>query len=167
MPTPTPLPNDADILSFARFLLKGIKKFGIKRVEKKLQELSITPCNNDLRNKILEEVSTAYELTPYIITHSEKRGKITQAKVMAMILFQIHLQIIQKDIAMFFGKKQSLVSRRITIFQKVKMEQQKINGTKMLNSDIPYQKVYTNGFMEKYDFVNNKINLYKNQCQKD
>ena len=150
-----------DIVSFVKFLYKGKNKFGPGRVINKLKEFdSYDHYQNEqreLKDRILNVIADAYQISPYTILHSKKRGKITQAKVMAMVLFNNYLDVRFKDIALMFGKKIASVRKRGSVFKKVDNYTRPAGGesTVLINGDA---KIFFNmGFMEKYEQINNKI----------
>ena len=60
---PKILDNESDIVSFVKYLPRGIKKFGIVRIEKKLKELSYDSYDNHqkmLKDKIFNEISDSF-----------------------------------------------------------------------------------------------------------
>jgi len=117
----TTLPNfsEDEILSWVKGLYKGIRKFGFIRVSNKIRELSTTSIDNRqeiLKERIFEEISSAFGIPVEDIKTSSRRGNVTQAKAMAILLLHRHLPMSQADIATLFSRGQSLVSRRIKNF---------------------------------------------------
>lgn len=152
--TPVKSFTESDVIAFAKFFYKGMRIFGQERVQKKLEELYLVDkdnCQNAIRTKIFDEVSAEYKMTPEAIITSAKRGNVTQAKVMAMLLLHRHMNISQVEIAMLFSRGASLVSKRIKLF----------------NSESRNDKIYSDkNFMITYEKINKKINSFKESWEK-
>jgi hypothetical protein len=148
-------PPKEDIVQFVKYLYNGIKKFGMTRIELKLRELYVATSNNThnlVKNKIFEEVSMAYGIAPKTILHSNKRGNITQAKVMAIILCHRHLEVTQAQIAHMFGHTPPIISARIKSFKSITRD-----GKPLYESEKRFEKVYSTDFMKKYENVDARV----------
>ncbi len=148
--------NQSDIVSFVKYLCKGIKKFGVVRIEEKMRELSEDSYDTQqkaLRDKIFYEIYCQYRVSKNVVLKSSKRGVVTQAKVMAIILFSKHLEVSQREIASIFGRGQSLVSRRIKTFE--------IYMSDSVNEK-PFEKIYEDkDFIVNYKKINETIIAFK------
>lgn len=143
-----------DVVSFVKYIHKGIKKFGISRIEKNLRDIPnfVYESNQRLiREKIFNELTCVFGFSKTIIIKSKKRGDVAQAKTMAIILFNAHLDLTQADIASFFDRTQSLVSKRIKSFDDFMAFPLK-----------SHDKIFSNGgFVEKFKKVNSSVIEFK------
>ena len=138
--------TEADVIAFAKFFYKGMRRFGLEKVQRKMAELYISDHGvreGALKEKIFSEISAHYGMSPEAIITSVKRGNVTQAKVIAMLLIHRHLHISQSEIALLFGRGPSLVSRRIKLFN---------NGTEKISSN--------KDFISAYEKINLKVNEF-------
>ena len=132
-----------------------ITKIGISPVARKLKEmltLSAGTGQDQLKKKICSEVSESFGFPIKTIMESSRRGTVTQAKVMLMILFYQHTEMSQQQIAGHFsGRSQTLVNRRIKAFYSMgKSEKER-----------EFQKIYSDEFIKKYENINSRINEWK------
>lgn len=153
--------NVNDIVVRLNFLNRWIKKQGYNKIEKALKRVSLNGWNirqNTLRDKIYDAVSVKYNLSPHIIIHSKKRGAVTQARAMCILLFDRHLDYKHVEIARIFKRNQSLISRRIRGFDKA--GETKEFGSQYQNQ---FNKIYANGFMDKFNEIDTQITEFKKQ----
>jgi len=151
--------SEAEVINFVKDLYKGIRRFGLMRIEAKLQELYMSDAssvNEVLKKKIFDEISSAYGIPAHTIIRSKKRGAITQAKVIAIILLHRHLCITQAEIAEMFDRGETLISRRIKVFKSASA------GDPIPDSERMFEKMYSSkDFMEKFNKINNSIIVLK------
>jgi len=145
----------SEVQGFIKDIIKAYKKFGSTRIENKIKELYNTTDGNHhnlIKQKIFDEISTVYGVSEKVIKQSNKRGNVTQAKVTAMILLHKHIKISHSDIAKIFKRGQSLVSRKIRLF----------NNLNLKNIDIADVKLYYNeDFIINFELINKKIVTFK------
>lgn len=141
---------DTEVSKFVHLFNKGIKKFGLHKIKQKLNELDVVKNKNIptlILNKIFEEINFVYGIAPEILIYSKKRGDITRARVMTMILLKKHLTDKQNEIAIILRTTPATVNHRLSSFSK---------KTRYDGRDI-YGKI----FHEK-DFINNLENISQN-----
>lgn len=152
--------GDSDILAFVKYFHAIEQKVGISRIEQKLRELERErpdKGHTTVKNRILEEITRAYGISSKILLHSTKRGNVTQARVMAIILFHKHLKLTKSELADLFGHSQpNIISLRIKTFTSL------LNGKPIYESERRYEKVYSKDFMEKFNAVDAIILEYAN-----
>lgn len=152
---------EPEITKFVKYLYRGIKRFGIGRIQSKLSELYTSDRPKVIKERILAEITAVYGISKQDILTSKKRGANTEVKVMAIILIHKHLHITQAEIAAMFGCGVSNIGRRIKTFNG-------INGTGApLNaSDNSFAKIYENkAFMERFRDIDCKVKEFTGSCQ--
>lgn len=129
----------------------------IDKLEKHVISQNGNYNNNQLllKEEILAQVSNQFNTSPNILINSKKRGIINQARVMAIILFDKHLNILQKDIAKIFKKKNSLINMRINVFNKI------FKNKNIYYPQKQFEKMYSENFISIYNNINNKIIEFK------
>lgn len=149
-----------DIVAFTQSLYRGIQRFGIRRVQEKLRELYPSENTETLRKQILSEVTSVYGVSMKSILRSKKRGTVTEAKVMAIILIHKHQNITNAEIATMFGCDPSIIGKRINAFNGIIIG--KVSD--LDNQDSKYVKIYSAPlFLENFKSIDQRIELWKNQ----
>lgn len=111
-------PTQDELADFVRLIIKGYKRFGSSAIDSKLREIvSRDKRTDELKKEILSQVARAYNCSIPDIINSGKRGDVSCAKVMTILLFNDHLGLASIDIARIFNKDKSLVAKRIRIFR--------------------------------------------------
>ena len=151
-----------ELAEFVDYLHRGIRKFGIVPIRQKLAELYVVDTPRALRRRILTEVAAVYAVPPHRIVGSKKRGVVTEAKVMAIILMHKHLNITHAEIAVMFGCVPSNIGRRIKAFNGISG-----NGATLNVSANTFAKIYGGKtFMPRFKDIDAKIKEYRDQWAK-
>ena len=153
-----------DIVAFAHSLYRGMQRFGVKRVQEKLRELYESDNKEsrpqELRKQILTEVTSIYGVSMNNILRSKKRGVVTEAKVMAIILIHKHQNITNSEIALIFGCAPSVICRRIKAFNGVIIG--KVSNA--FDTDTQFAKIYSAPeFLQNFKSIDERIELWKSQ----
>ena len=93
-----------------------------QRSLKRLSGGGIAPSpapNNLLYRRIFDEIAAVYGISPKTIRNSPRRGHITEAKVMAIILISRHADTTHAEIATLFGRGASTVGGYIRAFDRM------------------------------------------------
>jgi len=142
--------KNSDLIEVISVFHKTIKKHGIKRVIQSLvkiqhtTELHLEDTEQQVLDFICFKVFSAYQTSLQEMRETTKRGRFTNAKKMAFVLFNQHLKITQREIATFWRINSSKVNIAIKEFHK-------------LNSNIRSDK----DFKESFDIINIEVNKYK------
>lgn len=151
-----------ELAEFVDYLHRGIRKFGIAPIKEKLGEMYKADVPRTLKAKIFEEITGVYGVPKHAIIRSRRRGAVTEAKVMAIILLHKHVAVTQTEIAAMFGCGRSVVGRRIKAFNGVNG-----SGGVLSASDNAFAKIYENKeFMSRFKDIDTKINEYKTAWQR-
>lgn len=148
-----------EITTLMSHLFGVVEVFGLGLVQEKILEIYVSEENKlrVLRKKILEEISSTYRVPISQILHSKKRGCITDAKVMAIILIHYHLKMSNAEIATLFGCGKRIVERKISAFKKTSSP-----SSEFSDSDNAIVKIYSDkSFLDNFNVINEKINSYK------
>lgn len=147
--------HGADILGFVKFFHTLEKKVGIGRIVEKLSELEeVRPDKalSTIKTRIIEEICRLYGMAPKTLLHSPKRGNVTQARVMGILLLHKHLKLTKTELADLFGHSQpNIISIRIKTFNNV------IGNKPIYDSERRFEKVYSKDFMNKFTEVDGII----------
>jgi chromosomal replication initiation ATPase DnaA len=94
-----------------RLVSDGVKKFGVKKFNKTL--VSVIVSNEFENDKFTDKIDTiikyvlneyrAYSITKEDIFETKKRGEVTVARKMSVILIKSNIEISDKKLAGFFG----------------------------------------------------------------
>jgi hypothetical protein len=145
---------------FIRYFHEIEKRVGISRIIKKLDELRDSEEGNYhkiIKNKILEEIANIYGISPKILLKTTKRGNATQARVMAIILFNKHLRLGKSELSELLGHSQpNIVSLRLEAFTALR------RGKKLQEGMRRFEKVYSLDFMKKYAHVDARVTEFIN-----
>jgi chromosomal replication initiation ATPase DnaA len=102
---------DKHISNTLRLVSDGVKKFGVKKFNKTL--ISVIVSNEFENDNFIEKIDTiikyvlhefrAFNITKEEIFETKKRGDITVARKMAVILIKSNIDISDKKLAGYFG----------------------------------------------------------------
>lgn len=133
-----------------------MRRFGIKRVGSKLNELYTVKDKNIptlIKNRIFDEITISYGMSLKKVLMSKERGNVTQAKVMTMILLLRHMNTSRANIASLFGLHVRAISHRLNSFNRV------VGNSNYMDR---YSKMFfENDFMEKLEKIDKNINEFK------
>jgi hypothetical protein len=107
---------------FFKEIYKGINKFGVVKVLKKLQQLDDEEIDEDLRELIrfIElKVVTTFEITIDQLKNSTERGIVTDARKMCYVLLKNHADFSDYRVAMHFKKVRQVVHRAMKEYSKM------------------------------------------------
>lgn len=158
--------DEQELLRLVKAMYKGVRKFGVKRIEIKLKGLFNSKERNNstlVSNRIFKEITTAYGISKGTLITTNNRGKTTEAKVMAMILHYKHADMTQDDVAALFLRVTSLVHRRLRSFDYI------ITGGKQNRPrhHATYSKVFHQiTFMPTYREIEKRIVIFKENLNK-
>ena len=163
------LSDEQEILQLVKSMYKGIRKFGVKRIELKLKALFNTDEKNTqarISNKIFEEIATVYGIRKGKLITSNNRGKTTEAKVMAMILHHKHADMTQSEVASLFSRGVSLVHRRLRSFEYVLTGGKRNRPNRPRHHAINSKVFHQVTFMPTYKEIEKKVVIFKENLNK-
>lgn len=105
-----------EILNLIKQIYKGVRRFGIKKIDKTIRELNDdTPISNKLKviDFILFKTSEKYQLRKKELLASNKRGYVAEARRLCYILFKNNLEMKQSEIASFFKRDNTLIYKAL------------------------------------------------------
>lgn len=100
--------NQDEIVSFFREVQRVISKHGLEKVLKQLRQIHFQngdAYEQDVFEYILIITSNEYEIEKDEVLHSNKRGKVAEARRMCFALMKEHLNISDEEIGDYFGGK--------------------------------------------------------------
>lgn len=146
--------SSADLQKVVCSIIKNYKIAGSTRLKKEIADIyNKNKEQSAIEDKIYQEIYVYYRIDREMIHHSKQRGVVTNAKVMAILLFHKHIDISQAEIAKRFSRGQSIISRRVRSFYSVISNGQ---DAKIID------KVYCDpAFISIFNHIDKKIKKFK------
>lgn len=162
MPIAKKHPN---LTEFVEYLHNGFKRFGRTEIINKVDELYARDDRNDfarLKTKIFEEIKNVTGISHRALIKSNRRGAITEAKVIAILLFDRHTDMSHREIGAMFHRGAGLIGRRIKAFKSATLL-----GPKLSDNELMFEKTYTSkDFIAKFEQIDNAVVKYKETWKK-
>jgi len=143
--------KNKDIQDFFILIQKGIKKHGIKKIARTIRVIDLRKNNmfyHEIFSFIEQSVADEFNIKVKDLHEKDKRGNVTIARNIAIIVAKNHLDISDEELALEFNRTRQVVYRFRLDF--IKMEREK-KGDKL--------------FLEKYDIINKKVVEYINKIK--
>ena len=139
-----------ELNGFIKEVFGALRKHGVRKVTKKLRELTID-AYSDEKQKIIDfiifKIYEAYGVTAKELKTSTKRGTVTEARQMGYLLFKKYFNISQTEIAIYFGRNGNMVVSKF--FQKFKVMDRKIKRER--------------DFLDTYDTIITHVDNFKKE----
>ena len=141
---------ETEVITLVKELAKTIKKVGVKKVYKVLNEINEETKHNNIHHQIItftiNETCKEFQVSKSEIKKKNIRGNIIEARAMCFIILKKHLDIKHEDIAKLFGRaNHTLVSNAL-------------NSFKQLNAQLKKDRI----FLERFQRIDSKVEKHKN-----
>ena len=144
----TPENEAKQLAEFFQIMNKGIRKHGIKKIMEKLRYMNIGDSNENfelIRDFIIDSVCEELGVPKKDLFNYQKRGNVTVARKISIVLLKQRLDMSDSDLGRFFGGRCRQVAYGV-------MKQ--YNALKKDN------KVDVTNFFQYYEPINEKIITY-------
>lgn len=136
--------NDTrELTNFLTIVQKGIRKHGIKKIVKIIQSIDLQENNmfyNEIFSFIIESVAHEFNITIDDLIEAKKRGDVTIARKIAIVLAKEHIDISDEILAKEFNRVRQVVYHILIEFNNYDREDK-----------------FCKEFFEKYDKINEKV----------
>jgi chromosomal replication initiation ATPase DnaA len=141
---------ESEVISLVKELAKTIKKVGVRKVYKVLNDINDETKSNSIHHQIIiytiNQTCKEFQVSKSEIKKKNIRGNIIEARAMCFIILKKHLDLKHEDIAKLFGRSNhTLVSNAL-------------NNFKHLNAQIKKDRI----FLEKFQLIDSKVEKHKN-----
>ena len=146
----------SDIEGAFRLLFNLFRKHGRTVVESKLIEIGLIPCTDEkqrVAKKIIVLVSQQYNV-PESFVESRQRGRVSQAKLSAILLLRQYVGAEYRRVAWAFHVSESRVRTYVRVFEKGMYPEKIIDQSFLSNHEIVQRRVAD--FIEKNKKNNGK-----------
>tara|TARA_R110002020_G_scaffold44348_5_gene127998 strand:- start:91 stop:549 length:459 start_codon:yes stop_codon:yes gene_type:complete len=145
---------ETEVISLVKELAKTIKKVGIKKVYKVLNEINDESKYDTLHHQLItytiDITCQEFQVSKIDIKKKNIRGNIIEARAMCFIVLKKHLDVKHEDIAKIFGRaNHTLVSNAL-------------NSFKQLNSMVKKDRIFLERFQKIDGMVENRKNYLFN-----
>ena len=106
------LDENREIIEFFKIIYRGIRKHGLRRIVKTLDSIDIEKSNphfNEVVDYIIDIVTLEFECDMEDLFSFHKRGNITIARKIAVILMKTHLTISDEQTGKYFNRVRQVV----------------------------------------------------------
>jgi chromosomal replication initiation ATPase DnaA len=114
---------DSEFVELIRVMGKGVSKHGARKITDKIKEIDIEDnCKNypEVRDFILDCVCSLMNVSKHEIIDKSKRGTVTIARKIAIIIIKNNFNISDEDVARFFnGRRRQVVYTIMKEFEKM------------------------------------------------
>ena len=124
-----PMYNDIDenrqIIEFFKIIYRGIRKHGLRRIVKSLDSIEIEQNNlyfNEIVDYIIEIVTIEFKCKKEDLFNFDKRGNITVARKISVILIKTHLDISDEQLGKYFNRVRQVVYNTLKEFKNLDRE---------------------------------------------
>lgn len=132
-----------NMIEFFHIVHKALRKFGITKLVDAVRQLEVEDVNFNyvhIKNFIFQTVCEEFDI-PIQDLKSKKRGKVTIARKIIIIMLKKYLQLKDVDLSRYFGRCRQ-------VFYNLMKEYRKLDRKDKMDNKI---------FFEKYDIINLKI----------
>ena len=102
----TPQDCDRDVAELMRVMQKGVSKHGVRKVTDKIKEIDIEDSNEnyiEVRDFIIDCVCSLFNVKKEEVINKGKRGMVTTARKVAIVVIKTHFNISDDDLGRYFN----------------------------------------------------------------
>ena len=107
-----PLDENRQIIEFFKIIYRGIRKHGLRRIVKTLDSIDLERNNlyfNEIVDYIMKMVTEEFKCEIEDLFSFDKRGNITVARKVAVILMKTHLTISDEQTGKYFNRVRQVI----------------------------------------------------------
>lgn len=139
--------SNEEIVTLFREIHKTIKRYGVEKIISKLRDIDAENLeSNELIEFIFDKASVEFGVSVYEIKKSNKRGTVSEAKRMCILLCSRHLTTTKTALAGIFDRSKTIILRANKQFEQMKQN--------------PTLKQEFN-FLERYNRLNDAVSKFK------
>lgn len=139
---------DKEVVELLRVMQKGLSKYGIRKVTEKLKEIDIENSYEnykDVRDYIVDNVCLLMKVDREHLINKTKRGTVTTARKIAVVVIKKHFDISDENLAQYFkGRRRQVIYKIMKEFEQLDRE----------------NKVDQKNFFRYFDIVDNLTKEY-------
>lgn len=135
---------DRDVAELMRVMQKGVSKHGVRKVTDKIKEIDIEDSHEnyiEVRDFIIDCVCTYFNVKKEEVIKKGKRGMVTTARKVAIVVIKTHFDISDEDLGRYFN------GRTRQVIYKIMREHERMDRDNKLDH---------NNFFKHYDVVNER-----------
>src|ERR1035437_6716217 len=140
--------NKNHIAEFFKMVEKGVRKHGVQKIASVLRSLDIqTEISSKHLDKLVKRICDSVvndyrveKIKPHDLFNKTKRGEVTSARKMAIILLKQFLEISDDKLGKFFGRSRQVIHSTMQEFK-----------------DLNPKNKYDAMFLDRHDKISNEI----------